>query len=349
MKRPPRPEEQSGEALRVGEELRDARMALGLTLEEMSARLRIRRPYLAALEEGRAKDLPGAAYAVGFVRAYSTGLGLDADEMVRRYRDGGASGSGKKTDLVFPEPVPSRGVPAGAVILVGAVLAVGAYAAWYQWSGTGSRAVDAVPPLPPRLEQAAREGGAPPATEPPLPGIAGTRAVTLPGATPAGPPSAPSPAVPTPSAAPAPPPPPDGPRVVLRARGDSWVQVRDTRANNQVVFDRVLRSGETAPVPARDGLVLTTGKAESLDILLDGEVTPALAGQVGVRRGIALDADRLRPAPATPAAVAPAPAATAPAPPPPRPTPAVPRPAAQGAPPAAGAAPPAAAAAQPPR
>jgi cytoskeleton protein RodZ len=81
--------------------------------------------------------------------------------------------------------------------------------------------------------------------------------------------------------------------VQLRARGDSWVQVRDTRAN-QVILDRVLRDGDTFQVPSREGLVLTTGKAENLEILLNDEPSPVLSGATGVRRGIVLDVDRLR-------------------------------------------------------
>ncbi|MFD1112398.1 helix-turn-helix domain-containing protein [Pseudoroseomonas ludipueritiae] len=164
MKRQPRPET-SAEAVRVGEELRDARLSLGVSLEEMAEQLRINRRYLAALEEGRVRDLPGVAYATGFVRSYATMLGLDAPDMVRRFREGAGIATAPK-DLVFPEPVPDRGVPAGAIIMVGTVLAIAGYAGWYYWSGSSTRTVDEVPALPPRLEQSAREAGAPP-----LPGV----------------------------------------------------------------------------------------------------------------------------------------------------------------------------------
>nr|WP_305123239.1 helix-turn-helix domain-containing protein [Roseomonas sp. GC11] len=169
--------------------MREARLSLGVSLEDLADQLRINRRYLAALEEGRVRDLPGVAYGTGFVRSYAQSMGLDAPDLVRRFREGaGAAARGK--DLVFPEPVPDRGVPAGAVILLGAVLAVGAYAAWYQWSGSGERSVDAVPPLPPRLEQTAREAGMPP-----LPGVppraeSPAAAPAQPGAAPATPPAA---------------------------------------------------------------------------------------------------------------------------------------------------------------
>lgn len=247
MKRTPRPDLTSAEAARVGEELREARLTLGASVEDMADRLRINRRYIHALEEGRVRDLPGPAYAVGFVRSYAGALGLDADEAVRRFRDVTGGAAVKSGDLVFPEPVPSRGVPAGALVAVGAVLAVGAYVAWYNWSGSGNRVVDAVPPLPPRLEESLPEAQT----------------------APAGPPS-----------------------ISLRARGDSWVRVRDTR-QNQTLYDRVMRSGDVYQVPAQDGLVLTTGKAENLDILINGEVASALHGAVGVRRGISLDGEQL--------------------------------------------------------
>jgi cytoskeleton protein RodZ len=128
-------------------------------------------------------------------------------------------------------------------------------------------------------------------------------------------PAAPAPAATAPAApATAIPGVPEGTRVVLRARpgsGDgAWVQVRDPR-NGQVVLNRVLRPGEAWPVPVRPGLLLDTGKANELDILLDGQPQPTLEGLVGVRRGIALEPDRLRQR-LVPATASPAQAGTAP-------------------------------------
>ncbi|MGX9961857.1 helix-turn-helix domain-containing protein [Roseomonas sp. F4] len=330
MKRTSRHIDTSGaEAARVGEELRDSRLSLGLSVEEMAQRLRIRRPYLEALEEGRVRDLPGPAYAVGFVRAYAVALGLDADEMVRRFRDMSGAAVNGKTNLVFPEPVPERGVPAGAVVVVGAVLAICAYVAWYNISGTGNRMVDAVPPVPERLEAAAEQGraqlpgrdaarasagGTPPVGTlpmgalPPLGGGApgagantAAQAATVPVPPPVVQP-APTAAAPV-AAAPVAPPAivipglPEGTRVALRARTDgpdgAWVQVREGRSG-QVLVNRVLRPGEFWAVPVREGLLLDTGRAQGLDIVVDGAISEALDGQVGVRRNISLAPDRLR-------------------------------------------------------
>jgi len=309
------------DAARLGEELRDARLALGLSIEDVAAELRIRRVYLIALEEGRLKDLPSPAYAVGFVRNYSGALGLDPSEMVRRLRDAVAAGP-RKTDLVFPEPVPERGFPAGVLVLAGAVVAIGAYVAWYNWAGTGNRTVDAVPPVPARLEPAARTGEAlrpatPTAT--PAPAPAGTApapsapaAATPPGAAvivPALPVPTPVPVqVPTPAPPVAAAPPADQPRITLRAKAEIWTQVRDTRAN-QTLISRNMRPGETFVVPNREGLLLSVGNAAVIDVLVDGQPSPVFGNTPGVRRDVPLVPDQLRPRPAASAQPPAAPAA----------------------------------------
>src|SRR5581483_6267156 len=89
-----------------------------------------------------------------------------------------------------------------------------------------------------------------------------------PGASPA-PATASPPAAPAARPATAPAPPPAGPRVVIKALADCWIQVR--APDQTVVFSRVLKSGETYKVPARPGLFLRTGNAGALEITVDGK------------------------------------------------------------------------------
>ncbi|MBX9593313.1 MAG: hypothetical protein K2X46_03040, partial [Roseomonas sp.] len=56
----------------------------------------------------------------------------------------------------------------------------------------------------------------------------------------------------------------------------------------------VLRAGEHWPVPPRDGLLLDTGRADALEIVVENTLSPALDGIIGVRRNVVLDPDRLR-------------------------------------------------------
>jgi cytoskeleton protein RodZ len=85
---------------------------------------------------------------------------------------------------------------------------------------------------------------------------------------------------------------PDGTRIILRARAESWIQVRDRQG--QVLLNRVLRAGETWPVPARLQLLLTTGNAGGTELLVDGTPTASLGADGAVRRDLPLDADAIR-------------------------------------------------------
>jgi cytoskeleton protein RodZ len=363
----------------VGGLLRATRMRHGLSLNDVSAALRIRRDYLDAIEHGRAEALPAPAYAIGFVRSYAAALGLDQEEVARRYRAETGLAAKRKPELTFPAPVPERGVPAGALVAVGVVVAAALYGGWYYLTDSGQRLADVVPNLPERLarietmitpEPAPAPGAAPtsvpveatrpapavPSPQPaasapavPVPGAAPSPAsaeaplaalppapaVTLPpaGAWPTGPAVTPQSLMPPrrsdPSAANAAPvagalpgsqtaapaeaasapaatePPAPDPaatfgatgaeagRVLLRARADTWIQVRE-RSSGSVLFNRVLRPGETYRVPERSGLVMTTGNAGGLEVLVEGDVLPSLGGQGVVRRDLPLEPAALR-------------------------------------------------------
>ncbi len=59
-----------------GEELRAAREAMGLTIEEVSARTRIHQRYLEALERDDTTAFPPGPFLVGFSKKYRTLVGL---------------------------------------------------------------------------------------------------------------------------------------------------------------------------------------------------------------------------------------------------------------------------------
>ncbi len=135
----------------VGATLRAAREGMGKSLPECAKLLRIRQPFLEALEEGRHRDLPGGTYAAGFLRSYAEYLGLDSEEMIRRFRDEGAGGFKNRTELTFPSPVSEGRIPGGAVIFLGLILAAVAYGGWYMLSSTDTKVAEMVPQLPDRL------------------------------------------------------------------------------------------------------------------------------------------------------------------------------------------------------
>ncbi len=294
-------------AARVGAELRAARNRLGWALPDVAATLRIRLPYLQAIEDGRIADLPGNTYAVGFLRTYASTLGLDAAETARRFR-AEAQEVNRKPELEFPAPVPQRGVPVGAVVLLGLLLTAGAYVAWYRMSGDTRTTAEAVPAVPDRLAPLA-DRAVPPSNPspqvasilppPPAPAPASRPAspATVAAAAPVADPPIPSPATPspapmtaaaTPPAAIAPAPTPDVPHLLIRATSDAWVQVRERQG--AILLSRLMRGGESWPVPRGTKLLLmTTGNAGGTELVVDGVAAPALGPSGALRRDVPLD------------------------------------------------------------
>ena len=134
----------------VGAILRGARLARDEDLREVAAALRIRLPYLQALESGAIEDLPGVTYGIGFVRAYASYLDLDSAEIVDRFKVE-ARGISHRTQLQFPEPLPGNRVPGAALLLIVLLLAGGVYGVWLYSSSQNMTIVEAVEAVPERL------------------------------------------------------------------------------------------------------------------------------------------------------------------------------------------------------
>ncbi len=130
--------------------LRETRIKQGRDIAVVATTLRIRQPYLQAIEEGRYQDLPGSTYAVGFVRGYAEFLGLDGPEIVRRFKQENNDLAGR-AELVFPSATSGGGIPTGALLGLAVVGALVAYGAWYFLQDRNETVAEAVPPLPERL------------------------------------------------------------------------------------------------------------------------------------------------------------------------------------------------------
>jgi cytoskeleton protein RodZ len=152
----------------VGDLLQERREDLGLDLEEIGAMLRIKPAYLAALEQGRTRDLPGAAYAIGFLRAYADFLGLNAGQVMARFK-AEASGVTARPDLALPVPLDERSLPGRALVLVALILALCGYGIWYYLSTEDRNRPEHVAAVPAALQTPAPPVSAPPAAPPSLP------------------------------------------------------------------------------------------------------------------------------------------------------------------------------------
>ena len=174
-----RPDTPQAPAARLGAELTAARRKLGWELPQLANSLRIRQSYLEAIETGRIADLPGTTYALGFVRAYASALGLPGEDIARRFRAEAEGVNGQPT-LRFPAPVPRRGVPAGALMLLGLLILAGSYGGWYWITEHRATPVETVPPIPDRLAAETQKSTPSPAVASLLPATAPPAARPIP-------------------------------------------------------------------------------------------------------------------------------------------------------------------------
>ena len=72
--------------IRIGQRLRETRVAKGLSLEDVALATKIRPSFLTAIERGEYNKLPSSSYALGFVQNYAEYLGLPKREVLALFR-----------------------------------------------------------------------------------------------------------------------------------------------------------------------------------------------------------------------------------------------------------------------
>jgi cytoskeleton protein RodZ len=310
----------------IGTMLRRRREEIGQDLAAISAVTHIKPVFLKAIEEGRRKDLPGTAYMIGYIRTYADYLGFDGNRLINDYHAelaGQRKWVDKRADPVEPAPAAISQFHASPVVVLGGVviLALAAYGVWSIFSrGEGETEtaatetpVEETVPAEPAPSEEPEAAAVKPAAPSPTNAEASTGAEPTPDeappaeAVPAEPPAAAEDQVPpeadvastgeevveeSPPQQTAAEAEGQAGKIVVRARLESWIQI--TNEKKEVVFSRVLRSGETYTVPEDKGLMLTTGNAGGIEISVNGKKLKSL-GTVGlVKRDIPLDAKKLR-------------------------------------------------------
>jgi cytoskeletal protein RodZ len=180
-------ETEPDEIVTVGQRLREAREAKGLSVEDVAAQTRIPTRHLQSLEASDWEKLPAATYSIGFAKNYAGAIGLDRGEIGEQLR---AEMGGSRPTAIYPEVYetvdPARTMPKGLVI--GALGLLVLVVLGLSWLSNRSMRPD---------EQAAEASN-----------------VAAPAASVAVPAAAPAPATPT------------GP-VILTATAPAWIQVTD--------------------------------------------------------------------------------------------------------------------------
>lgn len=300
------------------------------TLSHVSQALRIRAPYLKAIEEGEWRALPNSVYARAFLRSYALHVEADPDRVLKLAEAALESRPGPDTPLP-PLPARDRSLPGGALVGASVLLAIAAYAGWYYFSVEQLRDERVVAALPDRLmtELAPAERAlvaprpAGPRVEKREPQAPAEKPLTVDrGRSPAGDadrtasldpvelegrpadnvrPGLPAVAAPVPEEA--------SRRgrmsggrtgdnvsatdgIVFHAVEPTYIEVRSLETD-EVLVGRLLRTGEQYRAPDRRGLVLSVGNAGGLEITVDGIAIPRLGATGAVLRHVPIDGDLL--------------------------------------------------------
>jgi len=231
----------------VGERLREARAAAGMTLEQVSASTRIRVPLLLDLEADRLGSPASAVYTRGHLRAVASVLGVDPAPIVRVFD--ARIGATAPCLPVVPEPVPAPRRPSGSLSVPVPAPPDRTSPRWLLASLAGTTVLVALLAIGTAGGDADRE-----------PGRALTRSQAA---------SAPEPD--PPSAAPAPA--PVRAALELRATGRSWLTVRNR--GGVELFGGTVEAGWTRRFEDPVALTVRIGSAAAVSAACAGAPVPS--------------------------------------------------------------------------
>lgn len=246
----------------VSARLLEARRMLGLSAADVAVRTRITLRHIEALEAGDYGSMPGRPYIIGFARSYARAVGLnDAEiaEAVRSELEGIAPRPESRIVSQFevgdPAKTPSRLIGWLALLLVGAILAMGGVF----WRSYYAPSV----PLPSLVTELVQ----------PSADLTRKQVSTVQTASPA------------PAA--------NGPVVFTALEEGIWVKFYDGQGKQ--LLQKQLAKGESYTVPGdAESPKLWTGRPDALSITIGGQPIPRLAEAEKVMKDIPIDPAGLR-------------------------------------------------------
>jgi cytoskeleton protein RodZ len=257
----------------VGETLRAARIALDLTVEQLSTELRIEARQLTAIEENRFEQIGVPVFIKGYIRQYGQRCGLNvADLLLLYYQQGRVAEvevQPNRTIKLRDERQVSTFIVTGLVL---ATIAVG-FAAWW-WNGGTFEGVPGALPAPPAASSTADDpaasAAAPRTSDPPTAQVSTTPVVVPPGIEAGGPVEV--------QAAPAVLPGDDTseraavPTTIpleFSFAEESWAEVSDARGE-RLLFG-LSATGRQVTVRGEPPFAILLGNADSVQLRVDGE------------------------------------------------------------------------------
>ncbi|HEX3632846.1 MAG TPA: RodZ domain-containing protein [Casimicrobiaceae bacterium] len=260
----------------AGAQLRAAREAAGLSLDQVAQQLKLAPRQVKALEEENFGVLPGRTFTRGFMRNYARLLNLDPDLLVAHLPDAAHAPS------LEPPPLHSTGTTMAELptaharapsfgrwliplVLIASIVAAAGYE-WYRGrpaSVAAPRATDAAPPpntstsSTPLPNPVAPDSGAPGLVAPPA-----TSGVPAPPGTPQ-PERSPQGAAPGAANAAA------EAALVIRYEGPSWTEIRDQRG--QTLIARLVATDSVEPFDGAPPFSVVIGNAKAVTLLYHGQ------------------------------------------------------------------------------
>lgn len=241
-----------------GEKLKGEREKKGLTLDDASKALKIRKVYLQAIEEGNLGILP-PVFMRGFIRTYAEFLGLDGAEVLKKEE---GSATEEVAEEEFLEHAPSEpknrrlafGLVAAAILALAGII-------FFIYPEKGRITPEKQEHKP---EETSKEVVAKNITSvPPLATITSIpfKAITAPSPQPAAP-LKPAPAAKEPKPA-------DGKHHLLVSASElSWLRIT---IDGKEPFEVLLRPGESVEWTAEKNIAILSGNAGGVDLTFDGK------------------------------------------------------------------------------
>ena len=276
------------ETRKIGDLLCHERLRKGLDLEDVAQVLCIRRGYLEAIESGNYVELPPLPYSVGFVNSYAKYLGLNNTRIAQLFKEElNLKPADKKVFL--PEDMASEAsLPDKKYVFGGlaALLVIGGVWSWLaadDGHSTAEETVTAVATDDEKTgkieyfeteEQAETANAETPATETEADEESVTDDDTAEEKTLLIEPQAESlngektavdekEAIAETTAVPA--------KIEIKiSKEDTWIEVRDA---DKIYFNKVMHPGESYVVPEGEGMVLSAGKYDGVEVYINGLLT----------------------------------------------------------------------------
>ncbi|MEV5974493.1 helix-turn-helix domain-containing protein [Streptomyces sp. NPDC051921] len=232
----------------IGRALQQARVAAGLTVEEVSASTRVRVPIVHAIEEDDFSRCGGDVYARGHIRTLARAVGLDPASLIEQYdaEHGGRPSPTPAAPLFEAErirPEPRR--PNWTAAMVAAIVAVVGFVGFTMFNGNDVRGNGAVAegpaPAPKATTTPAKPKPARPADPKPVPSESAIAAV-----------------------------PQDKVTVKLTATDDkSWISAK--AHDGKLLFDGLLNAGESKTFQDDERIDLILGNAGPIELYVNGK------------------------------------------------------------------------------